>query len=219
MAIPVVKETFYDYAVDRDPGIGIFTLRQCIFDETYKSALKDFFTSVRDEGVHSIIVDLRGNPGGNSLVANEFIRYLSVESYQTVTSIVRLGPINWKNRTGQQKNQQAEFVFSGNVYVLTSADSFSSAMDFAALLSDNGLCMVVGETPGNMPSSYGDILYFQTPNAKLAFTVSYKYFIRPDASKSDLPLIPDVQVPADAALEEAEKIIYNVIETDTLEHF
>jgi C-terminal processing protease CtpA/Prc len=203
MAIPVVKETFYDYAVDRDSGIGIFTLRQCIFDETYKSALKDFFTSVRDEGVHSIIVDLRGNPGGNSLVANEFIRYLSVESYQTVTSIVRLGPINWKNRTGQQKNQQAEFVFSGNVYVLTSTDSFSAAMDFATLLSDNGLCMVVGEIPGNMPSSYGDILYFQTPNALLVFTVSYKYFIRPDESKSDLPLIPDVQVPANEALEEA----------------
>jgi hypothetical protein len=58
-----------------------------------------------------------------------------------------------------------------------------------------------------MPSSYGDILYFQTPNALLAFTVSYKYFIRPDASKSDLPLLPDVQVPADNALEEALRLI------------
>ena len=207
MAIPAVDGTFCGYSVDKDSGVGIFTLRQCIFDKTYKSALKEFFTSVRNEGVHSIILDLRGNPGGNSLVANEFIRYLPVESYKDINSIVRFGPINWENRAGQKKNQQAECVFSGDVYVLTSADSFSSAMDFATLLSDNGLCMVVGETPGNMPSSYGDILYFQTPNAMLVFTVSYKYFIRPDASKSDVPLIPDVQVPADAALEEVEKII------------
>ena len=206
-AAPAVNETFYDYSVDKDSGVGIFTLRQCIFDKTYKTALKDFFTSVRDGGVHSVIVDLRGNPGGNSLVANEFLRYLPVESYQVGRSTVRFGPVIWENQPGRQKNQQAEYVFSGDVYVLTSADSFSAAMDFATLLSDNGLCMVVGEIPGNMPSSYGDILYFQTPNALLAFTVSYKYFIRPDASKSDLPLLPDVQVPADDALEEALRLI------------
>ena len=209
VAIPVVKETFCEYSVDRNSDVGIFTLRQCIFDKTYKSALEDFFTSVRNEGVHSIIVDLRGNPGGNSLVANEFIRYLSVESYQDVNSIVRFGTINWKNQTGQQKNQQAGCVFSGNVYVLTSTDSFSAAVDFATLLSDNGLCVVVGETPGNMPSSYGDVLHFQTPNALLAFTVSYKYFMRPDESKSNLPLLPDVQISANDALEEALRLIHN----------
>jgi hypothetical protein len=206
-AAPAVNETFYVYSVDKDSGVGIFTLRQCIFDKTYKTALKDFFTSVRDGGVHSVIVDLRGNPGGNSLVANEFLRYLPVESYQVGGSTVRFGPVIRENQPGRQKNQQAEYVFSGDVYVLTSADSFSAAMDFATLLSDNGLCTVVGEIPGNMPSSYGDILYFQTPNALLAFTVSYKYFIRPDASKSDLPLLPDVQVPADDALEEALRLI------------
>ena len=92
--------------------------------------------------------------------------------------------------------------------MLTGTDSFSAAMGFATLLSDNGLGMVVGEIPGNKPSSYGDILYFQTPNALLAFTVSYKYFIRPDATKSDLPLLPDLQVPAHDAMEETLRLIH-----------
>jgi len=209
IAMPVETETFYDYSVDKEYGIGIFTLRRCIFDKTYKTALKDFFTSVRDGGVHSVIVDLRGNPGGNSLVANKFLRYLPVESYQVGRSTVRFGPVIWENQPGRQKNQQAEYVFSGDVYVLTSTDSFSAAMDFATLLSDNGLCTVVGEIPGNMPSSYGDVLYFQTPNALLAFTVSYKYFMRPDESKSNLPLLPDVQISANDALEEALRLIHN----------
>lgn len=207
MNIPVGTETFYDFSVDKESGVGIFTLRECIFDKTYKTALKDFFTSVGNGGVHSVIVDLRGNPGGNSLVAIEFLRYLSVNSYQVGNTTVRFGPIMWEHQPGQQKNQQGEGVFSGNVYVLTSADTFSAAVDFGTLLSDNGLCTVVGEIPGNMPSSYGDILRFQTPNALLAFTVSYKYFKRPDASKSDLPLLPDVQVPANKALEEALRLI------------
>ena len=65
----------------------------------------------------------------------------------------------------------------------------------------------MGEIPGNMPSSYGDILRFQTPNAHLVFAVSHKYFVRPDESMSDLPLIPDVQVPAEKALDKVIELI------------
>ena len=206
MAISSETEPFYDYSIDGASGIGIFTLRECIYDKTYKTALKDFFISVQDEGVHSVIVDLRGNPGGNSLVADEFLRYLPVEGYQVGSSNVRFGPIIWKNKPGQQRNQQAEYVFSGDIYVLTGTDSFSATVDFATLLSDNGLCTVVGRFL-KYAFSYGDILYFQTPNALLVFTVSYKYFIRPDATKSNFPLLSDVQVPAYDAMEEALRLI------------
>ena len=197
----------FDYSIDASAGIGIFTLRQCVFDEEYKNGLRDFFKAAEENNIHSVIVDLRSNPGGNSLVANEFIRYLPVESYLPGASDVRFGPILWKNKPQRLKNQQLHPVFSGDVYVLTGEDTFSSAMDFATLISDNKLGTVVGEVPGNMPSSYGDILYFQTPNARLAFTVSYKYFVRPDASKSDSPLIPDVKVPAKDALTETMRLI------------
>lgn len=197
----------FEYSIDSSAGIGIFTLHQCVFDDEYKNGLRDFFTAAEENNIRSVIVDLRSNPGGNSLVANEFIRYLPAESYLTGASDVRFGPIVWKNKPQRQKNQQLHPVFSGDVYILTGEDSFSSAMDFATLISDNKLGTVVGEIPGNMPSSYGDNLYFQTPNARLVFTVSYKYFIRPDASKSDSPLIPDVMVPAKDALTETMRLI------------
>ena len=200
-------EPNFDYSVDSSAGMGIFTLRQCVYDEEYKNGLRDFFTAVQENNIRSVIVDLRNNPGGNSLVTNEFIRYLPAESYLTVACDVRFGSILWKNKSQSQRNQQLTPVFSGDVYVLTGADTFSSAMDFATLISDNKLGTVVGEVPGNMPSSYGDILFFQTPNARLVFTVSYKYFIRPDASKSDSPLIPDVIVPAKDALTETMRLI------------
>jgi hypothetical protein len=201
------SEPFFDYMTDETSGVGIFTLRQCNYDVAYRTALKDFFTSVQEKDISNVILDLRDNPGGNSLVADEFLRYLPVKKYQSGSSEVRFGPILWKNQPFAKKNRQAEPTFSGEVYVLTSTNSFSSAMDFATLLSDNGLCTVVGEIPGNMPSSYGDILYFQTPIARLVFTVSYKRFIRPDPSKSDMPLIPDVQVSADDAMKETIELI------------
>lgn len=200
-------EPDFDYSIDSAAGVGIFTLRRCVYDEEYKNGLQDFFAAAEENHLHSVIVDLRGNPGGNSLIANEFVRYLPTESYLAGASEVRFGPVLWKNRPQRLKNQQLTPVFSGDVYVLTAADTFSAAMDFATLISDNKLGTVVGEVPGNMPSSYGDILYFQTPNAGLVFTVSYKYFIRPDASKSELPLIPDVIVPAGDALTETMRLI------------
>jgi hypothetical protein len=197
----------FEYSVNPSAGVGIFTLRQCVYDEKYKRGLQDFFTVVKERDVHSVIVDLRGNPGGNSMVAREFVRYLPEESYLTGNSEMRLGPVLWKNKPHRQKNQQLDPVFDGKVYVLTGADTFSAAMDFAVLISDNGLGTIIGESPGNMPSSYGDILSFQTPNAGLAFTVSYKYFVRPDASKSHLPLLPDMEVPAEDALAETIELI------------
>jgi hypothetical protein len=198
-------ESSFEYSVSS--GVGIFTLRQCDYDEEYKHGLRAFFTEVQEQNAHSVIIDLRGNPGGNSLVADEFVRYLPAKSYQAGTCWVRFGPVLWKNKPQIRKNRQLEPVFSGDVYVLTGADSFSSAMNFATLVSDNKLGTVIGEIPANMPSSYGDILRFRTPNAGLVFTVSYKYFIRPDADKSDIPLIPDVQVPAENAMEEAMRLI------------
>jgi hypothetical protein len=203
-------EPYFDYSVDPTAGVGIFTLRQCVYDEDYQNGLQDFFTKVQEQNVHNVIVDLRGNPGGNSLVANAFVRYLPVKSYRSGTAQVRLGPILWKNKQQNEENKPLTPVFSGNVYILTSADSFSSAMLFATLISDNNLGTVIGESPGNMPSSYGDILRFQTPHAGLVFTVSYKYFVRPDASKSDTPLLPDVKVPAEKALEEAMRLMGNM---------
>ena len=154
-------EPNFDYSVDSSAGMGIFTLRQCVYDEEYKNGLRDFFTSVQENNIRSVIVDLRSNPGGNSLVANEFIRYLPAESYLTGATEVRFGSILRKNKPQSRKSTAYSSLFD-DVYVLTGADTFSSATDFATLISDNKLGTVVGEIPGNMPSSYGDILYFQT---------------------------------------------------------
>ena len=204
---PRQAKPFFEYKLDLDRGVGIFTLRQCDYNEEYRSGLRNFFTEVNENNIHSVIVDLRGNPGGNSLVSDEFVRYLPVESYGTVSANVRFGPYVWTYNPQGEKNDRLEPTFNGDVYILTSTDSFSSAMYFAMLISDNGLGTVIGEIPGNMPSSYGDILYFQTPNAGLALTVSHKYFRRPDVLKDALPLVPDIQVPAENALDEALRLI------------
>ena len=204
----VQNTPFVYYKIDTDNRIGIFTLTECNFNDIYRETLNSFFADVKSNQIQTVVVDLRENGGGNSMVANEFIRYLDADSYFSFGGAdVRLGPILWKNKPSKITiDKQEDLLFHGNVYVLTSSRTFSSATIFAAMISDNGLGKIVGETCGNMPSSYGDILTFQTPNAKLLFNISYKYFHRPDKSKDSLPLTPDYPSAARDALETLYKI-------------
>lgn len=195
-------EAFYSYTVDGEKGIGVFTLLECNVTEGYKRALKDFFTEVKEKKVQKIAVDLRQNGGGNSQVINEFMRYMDVDRYFVFGgSAVRAGDRLRQYEATAQKNKQLQPVFSGEVYVLTSHYTFSSAMDFATVIQDNGIGKVIGETPGNMPTCYGDKVHGQPPHSGLLCSISYKKFYRPDRTKDALPLIPDMETDAENALE------------------
>ena len=110
-------------------------------------------------------------------------------------------------------------MFDGNVFILTSHHTFSSAVDFAEYFQDNKLGTVVGEIPGNSPEHFGNLVLrkdargntvvgeFKMPNSKLGFTTTFKKFYRIDETKDGTKLIPDVQVPAKDALNKVYEMI------------
>ncbi len=195
------------YDIDRENGIGIFTLTSCNYNKEYKETVKEFFEAVNEAGVDNVIVDLRWNGGGSSMVGDEFVHYLDVDSYYGWPSHVRFGPILYKNDRPLIRNHIQNPVFDGNVYILTNKQTFSAAMDFTMIVMDNGLGTVVGEECGNLPDSYGDILTFDTPNSHLTFTISYKRWFRVDADKTGQPLTPDYPCPSEEALDKAYELI------------
>ena len=200
-------EPWVSYKISPDNTVGIFTLNTCDFNDEYKKTVKEFFEKVDETGAENIIVDLRKNSGGNSYVADYFLKYIDVNGYNTWSSARRVG--NHLDTHDQEyiKNDHLEPKFSGNVYILTSTLTYSAAMDFTMYFMDNDLGKVVGEPSGNLPDSYGDCLSFSTPNSKLGFNVSYKKWQRIDTSKSGEPLTPDYPCDADKAMGKAFEII------------
>ncbi len=202
------QQSFVSYDIDKAKSLGIFTLKQCNYNDEYIAAVKAFFEEVNAANIQTIAVDLRGNSGGNSMVANEFIRYLNVDKYYVYGGVdVRFGPYLHKNKRHITTNNKAEPQFNGKVYALTSPNTFSSAADFACMLSDNGIGEIIGDIPGGMPASYGDILTFNLPYSKINLVLSHKYFGRIDETKADLPLIPDHQVKSDNAIEKLHELL------------
>ena len=142
------------YEIDTVNGIGIFTLTTCECNDEYKKTVKDFFTAVDEAGIQHVIVDLRMNGGGNSYVADEFLKYVDIDGFYTWADHVRIGNFLIKDERSFQKNHRLDPQYSGDIYVLTGPRTYSSAMDFTMDIMDNDLGIVVGEASGNLPDSY-----------------------------------------------------------------
>ncbi len=195
-------DPFVYYEIDVKNDIAILTLDACINNDEYKDCLNKMFSEIKENGIHNVAVDLRNNHGGNSSVANEFFKYINIDTYKTWAGIWRLGIFQIKSDTAILENEQyTNLVFDGNLYILTSVSTFSAAMDFAMLIKDNHLGTIIGEASGNDPSSYGDISYFTLPHSGIYMQISTKKWYRIDESLEHQLIEPDVPCDAEEAIE------------------
>ena len=201
------KWVYYD--IDEENGIGIFTLTSCEYNNEYKRTVKEFFEAVDEAGIEHVIVDLRWNGGGSSMVGDEFIHYLDIDGYYSWPVHARYGSFLLKWDKSYMKNHRRQPLYHGDVYVLTNQKTYSAAMDFAMDIMDNDLGVIIGETSGNLPDSYGDLLKFDTPNSHLNFSISYKRWFRIDETKSGQPLDPDYPCDSSEAMDKAYEVILN----------
>ena len=164
---------------------------------------------MKKQDIKNIAVDLRNNGGGSSMVLNEFVRYLNVEKIQNYSSNYRIRFFNLHSLfTTIEGKKESDLLFKGNVYVLTSPATFSSAMNFSVVLQDNNLAKVIGEPCGNKPTQYGEVVTFLLPNTKLYFDTTFAYFERPNKKLADAKYqVPDYPVDSKDAVSKLYEII------------
>lgn len=196
------EEPFVYFEIDEEKSLALLTLDSCKYNQEYTDCLAEMFTQVKEKGIEHVAVDLRNNGGGNSMVADEFIRYLNVDSFEQGTNRWRLGwfVLPFHESTAENKKYE-NLLYEGDVYVLTSSASFSSAMLFAQWIVDNDLGTLIGEAPGNTPNGYGDITMFILPNSGLFMQISTKEFIRADKENPSDLVDPDIVCDPDKAVE------------------
>ncbi len=203
----VEESEWVNYEIEEKDNLAIFTLKECDYNDLYVNTVNDFFDKVDSADIENVIVDLRGNGGGNSYVANEFLSHLNIDGYMGLSGDVRYGNFLIHNEPYYYTVEKKENAYDGKVFILTDVFTFSSAMDFAMFFKDNNLGTVVGEASGNMPEAYGDMLRFTVPNSKLGFSVSYKKWFRIDRNKCDEPIMPDYECKSQDALSYAKQLI------------
>lgn len=188
--------------------------------EDYAQFVKEAFARFKEAEVEAVVIDMRDNPGGNSLVGDTILQYLTDKPYRMVASVnvkvseqskareLRLNNYRIEDPVGTILRFDGEFKmpapsplnFNGDVYVLTSRCTASSAMRFASVIKDFEFGTVVGEETGGLPTNFGDFITFNLPETNLELRVSHKYFVRPGGFDDRRGVLPDVEVPASQAL-------------------
>jgi C-terminal processing protease CtpA/Prc len=94
--------------------------------------------------------------------------------------------------------------FNGQIILLTSASTFSSAADFANCFKHYKMGTIIGEETGGWVDCYGDLIPATLPNTKLQMNISDKFFIAVGSDGTgNHGVYPDVEVSSDQALDYA----------------
>lgn len=100
--------------------------------------------------------------------------------------------------------------FTGNIWVLTGANTFSAAVGVAAIIQDCKLGTVVGEETGGIPNTFGNPMYYPLTGVmdekilKFYYIAPYIKNIRPsgDDSMKLRGVIPDIEIEPNIMLNE-----------------
>jgi hypothetical protein len=165
---------------------GIVHARISDISNTPELSLADFaaqvYAAVDRTPDARLVIDLRGNPGGNNFLIDPVVR----------GAVAR--PQLWK---------------PGRLFVLTDARTFSAAQNLVNALERWTPALIVGEPTGAAPSGYGDSKRIVLPESGLTLRVSSLYWQdtgpldKRDATRPHLPAprtVSDVQAGRDPAL-------------------
>lgn len=128
--------------------IGYLKIRSWVKSDDYFNELKKKIDYFIQKKIHALIIDLRGNSGGNSRAADAlaghfFDQRVLFGFYQT-----RAAKNNFKLKKSFYYLKPIRPYFDWRLYLLVDAQSFSATELFVAGLRDNERAVVIGETTG-----------------------------------------------------------------------
>jgi hypothetical protein len=176
--------------------------------------LSEFLTrsmsEVRKRQASSLIIDLRNNRGGDTRSIAGIIEYIATEPFVYASSIeFRVSP-QLREKYESLNAREGEMVrdlrgsgrfpisadrhFSGKTAILVNRGTFSAAAKVATVAADYRFGLLVGETPGGQATGNAIVYNFRLPFTRLPASASSQYHYRPDRSRPELSVLPDLMV-------------------------
>ena len=222
----------YTYRTLRDGTVGFIDYRSCEDLDEFKQFLSTTFATIKSALVRGLVIDIRHNGGGDSRLNDVLWTYVSTKPFKQFGGTILKACDRLKREYGHDKyvdiygdeawrapngtilrfgmDPNADMItpgrldvrYTGPVYLLISAQTFSSAMSCALAAKDFGLATIVGEETGEPVNSTGEIYTFTTPGIGLRAYLTTKVFLSPKPHRDGQGVVPDIAVattPADTA--------------------
>lgn len=180
-----------------------------------KKKIDGIFREIKEKEARDLIIDIRGNGGGNSSMGDYIFGYLYDGKFTAFSkSRIRLSEDvratvakGWNipdsadvtgmvitRHSAEKSVPKPEAFYSGRVFLLVDNGSFSSASAFATMFRDYGVGKIIGYETGGIPNSFGDQYSFSLKNSGILCGVSWKQFFcpRPKPGDDEHGVIPDI---------------------------
>ncbi len=190
-------------------NVASFDIQQ---KDRFEAFLKEAFDSIKDDGINTLIIDLRENTGGAHDLSDLLMAYLTGKSYSAISGVTaRVTEENSKRIPGaklgtvvtlpfQQNIQPPEnypLRFNGAVYALIGRLTYSQAIVFAATLQDHDIATIVGEETEGAANQSGQVQLFTMPHTGLQGLAPIYIFKRANGDTSNRGVIPDIDIEND----------------------
>lgn len=210
-----------------DPGKPVAVLKIASFqndvlqqsNEQFKPFVESAFAAIRAKNIRNLVIDIRGNEGGESGNASYLYSYITRQPFrflyametnkntymEDTASGVKYTTTGGAYRTtdtataidrffGLNIQQPVTDSFDGRLYVLINGLTSSAAPQFASLVKLNARGTLVGETaPGSLYGGSGrGYCYFYLPHSGLLTMISRYRLYLSDAPKAYSNVAPDI---------------------------
>ena len=134
-------------------------------EESFAAFTERIFRTAADTGAHTLILDLRDNPGGQGQLTRPLLhRLIASETF---------------NRPG-------------GLYVLIGRTTFSAAMALAAQIEVHTAARFVGEPTGSRPNFVGETTLVTLPYSRCVVSISSRYHQDGESDDRRLWIPPDI---------------------------
>ena len=209
------KNELYSFSIDNVHKTSILKIKSFGQLESFCAFADSAFWVISKNKIENLIVDIRGNGGGRSIVVDSLMNYLTDKPYTQYRKIeIRVSP-ELKERYKEKYPDRYEWInnyaiddlvvpdrtltlpsnnklrFAGNLYLLIDKTSSSAAATFAGIFKELKMGVIIGEETGGTIGYYGDYWDILTPNTGITFCIAPKRFIQYGGTDLDRGVIPD----------------------------
>ena len=196
-------------------GADAAMLRVPTFDvdedpDAYNRAIDQAFAAINARAVSRLIIDVRGNTGGQSDAGARVIQYVldrpaaQVSRARERLNDENIGVLGYRGAIGTMREfvvddeliqpVPAEARFKGRVAVLIDELTYSAGILFATTMQDRGLATLVGRPTGGFANQTGNMMPTRLPATGFTAFIATRDFIRPSGDRRVAPVQPDIVV-------------------------
>lgn len=208
----------------------------------FDAFVRDAMGALGDSGAEALLIDLRGNPGGDvsfsdlivSRIADRPYRFAS--HYEVKAGANTLATYADREPAGDtlfdrvlarlpeaevgstfevpvpEVTPMPDLSFDGKVYVLIDRHSYSNAAVVAATIQDYGFGTLIGEETADLPTTYGAVESFTLPHSGAVVHYPKAYMIRPDGSTAVAGVAPDWPIAPGPVGQEGDAMLEAAVE-------